>query len=551
MFRNNQKGSALIVSLLILVLLSFIGIAGVITSSRDMDISLNQKERNNAFYTAEAGLELAMALAKNNGQITTNDSLRDLINGYTSSLGNDTFNVTVIGVGQFKTLTSTGFASDGKAAVQVQVRRRLNPLNIWNNVMFAGTGQAGQGIQGNVSYHGSVHILGDGEPFTDANGNGKWDPDDAFTDTNGDGIWQPGEPLTSDPNGNGLWDPAELYVDDNGSGYYDDPLLATELATDFGGTAKMYNNYSGMNGTLSGRLPTLDMTIYNGENVYTLDAELRVKHGYVSLDGDATIGEEDVSGGSPAIKETFDGTYVNDGFSGNGGTDNVYSDNGYGDVYDLGNELSFPSLNLPYYDEGSGVTYNNYTDYLSSHALVISGDLTLKPGQTYSGGSNSYGSISMDANGNLSISGMVYVTGNIKIEAGSGGRKNDPIVFDGRGTLSSFGDTYINTHVLSKGLFPTDDVMGFLSNKNIYIGTGSGASQLNLMGAFFAQNKIVNEKQNQIAGTMVSNFFDVKNVPDFFQVPSLAENLPPGMPGGKTIYAYTYKKLAGTWRELY
>src|SRR3972149_2102694 len=103
MFRNNQKGSALIVSLLILVLLSFIGIAGVITSSRDMDISLNQKERNNAFYTAEAGLELAMALAKNNGQITTNDSLRDLINGYTSSLGNDTFNVTVIGVGQFKT----------------------------------------------------------------------------------------------------------------------------------------------------------------------------------------------------------------------------------------------------------------------------------------------------------------------------------------------------------------------------------------------------------------------------------------------------------------
>jgi len=551
MFRNNQKGSALIVSLLILVLLSFIGIAGVITSSRDMDISLNQKERNNAFYTAEAGLELAMALAKNNGQITTNDSLRDLINGYTSSLGNDTFNVTVIGVGQFKTLTSTGFASDGKAAVQVQVRRRLNPLNIWNNVMFAGTGQAGQGIQGNVSYHGSVHILGDGEPFTDANGNGKWDPDDAFTDTNGDGIWQPGEPLTSDPNGNGLWDPAELYVDDNGSGYYDDPLLATELATDFGGTAKMYNNYSGMNGTLSGRLPTLDMTIYNGENVYTLDAELRVKHGYVSLDGDATIGEEDVSGGSPAIKETFDGTYVNDGFSGNGGTDNVYSDNGYGDIYDLGNELSFPSLNLPYYDEGSGVTYPNYTTYLASHALVIPGDLTLTPGTTYSGGSNSYGSISMDANGNLSISGMVYVTGNIHIDAGSGGRKNDPIVFDGRGTLSSFGDTYINTHVLSKDLFPTDDVIGFLSNKNIYIGTGSGASQLNLMGAFFAQNKIVNEKQNQIAGTMVSNFFEIKNVPDFFQVPSLSENLPPGMPGGNTIYIYTYKKLPGTWRELY
>ncbi len=551
MLKNNQKGSALVISLLILILLSFIGIAGVITSSRDMDISLNQKERNNAFYTAEAGLELAMALAKNNGQIMDADSLRDLINGYSSSLGYDTFNVAVTGAGQYKTLTSTGYSSDGKAAVQVQVRRRRNPLNIWNNVMFAGSGESGKGIQGNVSYHGSVHILGDGEPFTDANANGKWDPDDAFTDVNGDGIWQPGEPLTNDANGNGLWDPAELYVDDNGSGSYDAPLLATELATDFSGTAKMYNNYSGMNGTLSGRIPNLDMTVFNGENVYTLDAELRVKHGYVSLDGTATIGDPDVSGGSPAIKETFDGTYVSDGFSGNGGTDNVYSDNGYSDLYDLGDQLSFPSLNLPFYDQSSGVTYPNYTTYLGSHAYVIAGDLTLKPGQTYGGGSNGYGSISLDANGNLSISGMVYVTGNIHIDAGDGGRKNDPIVFDGRGTLSSFGDTYINTHVLSKDRFPTEDVIGFLSNKNIYIGTGSGDAHLNLMGAFFAQNKIVNQKQNQIAGTMVSNFFDVKNVPDFFQVPSLTENLPPGMPGGATIYIFTYKKLTGTWRELF
>ncbi len=551
MLRNNQNGSALIASLLILILLSFIGIAGILTSSRDMDISQNLKERNNAFYTAEAGLELAMGLAKNNGQIMANDSMSDLINGYSSSLGYDTFRVVVTGVGQFKTLTSTGYASDGKASIEVQVRRKRNPLNIWNNVMFAGVGQQGKGIQGNVSYHGSVHILGDGEPFTDGNGNGKWDPADAYTDLNGDGLWEPGEPLTSDANGNGLWDPQELFTDDNGNGLYDDALLATELATDFSGTAQMYNNYSGMNATLSSRVPALDMTLYNGENVYTLDAELRVKHGYVSLDGTSGVGEQDVSGGSPAVKETFDGTYVSDGFGGNGGTANVYSDNGYSDLYDLGNELSFPSLNLPYYDGSSGVTYPDYTTYLASHAYVIAGDLTLKPGDTYTGGSNSYGSITLDNNGNLSISGIVYVTGNIHIEAGSGSKKSTPITYDGRGTLSSLGDMYINTHVLSKDQFPTNDVMGFLSNENMYIGTGSGASQLNLMGAFFAQNKIVNEKQNQIAGSMVSNFFACKNVPDFFQVPSLIDNLPPGMPGGGSTFTYTYKRLPGTWRELY
>lgn len=551
MLRNNQKGSALVVSLLILILLSFIGIAGVITSSRDMDISLNQKERNNAFYTAEAGLELAMGLAKYNGQITTNDSLRDLINGYSHSLGYDTFNVAVTGVGQYKTLTSSGFASDGKAAVQVQVRRRRFPLNIWNNVLFAGSGQQGHAIDGNVSYHGSVHILGDGEPFTDANGNGRWDPEDSYTDLNGNGSWQPGEPLTNDANGNGLWDPAEPYTDDNGNNAYDATLLATELAADFGGTAKMYNNYSGMNGVLSSRIPPLDMTVYNGENVYTLDAELRVQHGYVSLDGNATVGQPDTAGGSPPVKETFDGTYVTDGFGGNSGTNNVYSDNGYSEAYDIQEELSFPSMNVPYYDETSGITYNNYTDYLSSHAYVIRGDLTLKPGQTYTGGSNGYGSITLDAEGHLSISGIVYVTGNIHIDDGSGKYGGKAIIYDGRGTLSSFGDTYINTHVISKDQFPADDVMGFLSNKNIYIGTGNGASQLNLMGAFFAQNQIVNYKQNQIAGTMVSNYFNVKNVPDFFQIPTLTENLPPGMPGGGTKYIFTYKRLQGTWRELF
>ena len=35
-----------------------------------------------------------------------------------------------------------------------------------------------------------------------------------------------------------------------------------------------------------------------------------------NLDGTATIGEADVSGGSPSIKETMDGMYINDGYGG-------------------------------------------------------------------------------------------------------------------------------------------------------------------------------------------------------------------------------------------
>jgi hypothetical protein len=99
-------------------------------------------------------------------------------------------------------------------------------------------------------------------------------------------------------------------------------------------------------------------------------------------------------------------------------------------------------------------------------------------------------------------------------------------------------------------MFPADDVIGFVSANNLNIGTGSGDSHLNIMGALYAQEKISNAKQNQIAGAMVSSYFDIKNVPDLFHVPSLADNLPPGMPGGGTSYKYTYQIVPNSWREL-
>ncbi len=82
------------------------------------------------------------------------------------------------------------------------------------------------------------------------------------------------------------------------------------------------------------------------------------------------------------------------------------------------------------------------------------------------------------------------------------------------------------------------------------IGSGPGDAQLNIMGAFFARDMVNNNKQNQLAGAMVSNYFMIDNVPDLFHVPSLIDNLPPGMPGGLTINVYTYKVVSGTWREL-
>jgi hypothetical protein len=374
--------------------------------------------------------------------------------------------------------------------VQVTVKRKKSPLCIWDNIVFAGTGQAGGAIAGNVNLHGSVHILGD-------------------------------------------------------------DLNDGDMAIEMTGSGNIHNNYSGITATLSSRLPPLDTTTFNGEVLSTLDAELRAKKGRIDVSGVSHAGFPDASGGSPSIKETLDGAYVTDGYGGNKGESSVYSDNGTSEGYDLGDAMSLPDiLNDPYTDPSTGITYPTYMNYLNNNALVINGNLTLKPGVATASVSNGFGSISMDASGNLQISGIVYVTGDIDIKSGQGTYNHTPVIFDGVGTLVSEQDITVSTHVLSQGTFPTDDVLGFIAADDIGIGTGSGDAHLNIMGAFFAGDQITNKKQNQLAGAMVSNYFQIDNVPDLFHVPSIVDNLPPGMPGSETINVYTYSVVNGTWREL-
>ena len=61
MLRNNkilnEKGTALLVSLIMLLLLTLIGFAAVTTSNIEVQISGNQRVVNTAFYAFEAGIE--------------------------------------------------------------------------------------------------------------------------------------------------------------------------------------------------------------------------------------------------------------------------------------------------------------------------------------------------------------------------------------------------------------------------------------------------------------------------------------------------------------
>jgi hypothetical protein len=133
-------------------------------------------------------------------------------------------------------------------------------ISIWQNAIFAGTGQAGGLINGNVAIHGSVHLLGDD-------------------------------------------------LDEN------DEAVATIEVLEMSGTSLIHNNYDGIPADLEWRVPPLPQTMVNGELVDTLFANLRVKNGLVSLSGNSEIGQVNVAGND--IKELMDGVFVTDGWTGN------------------------------------------------------------------------------------------------------------------------------------------------------------------------------------------------------------------------------------------
>ncbi|MCA1901408.1 MAG: hypothetical protein LDL53_04215 [Candidatus Hydrogenedens sp.] len=405
-------------------------------------------------------------------------------------------------------------------------------VNVWRNAIFAGDGQVGNVINGNVSIHGSVHILGNN--------------------------LLPGNPAIT--------------------------------ALDLSGTALIHNNYQGVPGILQQRVPPLQTTLFDGETVETLNAKLRVKRGLVGLSGNSEVGEPHVRGNG--WKETMDGTYVNDGWTGNqtipdgarGIPKNVYSDNGFNELYDLGNRVNFPRLTDDWREpDGSKVmnpntgTWYSVQDYFSQVLLadpvipndgVFVGNLVLNAKGnkifwdattgTYLNGSlpaslppNDHDYIWFNPTTNvLRINGQIRIDGNLTFT----GQGNDRTInYSGRAALLVYGDVNIDSDLVTcnngdpnntANSYPVNNVIGIMSSNNMFIGN---TAQCDIMGAFYAQNMIKISKQTDIMGTIVASYFDMgSQVPNIYQVPALADNLPYGMIGN---YPITTLQQVG-WREL-
>ncbi|MHB1458359.1 MAG: hypothetical protein ACYC0V_15740 [Armatimonadota bacterium] len=549
--KRRNSGSALIVSLVVMFMIAVLGISYLTFASTNLMRADRDNRRLTAFYLADAGVEYELAAIANdveaNGggvvsaSIDSTSLLRDL------KPGNETSGTITVAADTASTGVIISTATYRGITEKIRVVVKIKGIGIWDNAIFGGVGQVGQAIKGNAKIRGSVHIIGEGDPFTDLNGNGKWDSAETYTDINGNNQYDSGEPIV-DRDGDNTWDPAEPYRDDNFNGAYDSPLTATDLASDLSGNANIGNNYSDMSpiwlDPLNPKVPLLVAQDVNGETVETLETEVRVKHGTVNLSGSGTAGDPNVAGND--IKERLDGMYVTDGYGGTAGTTNVFSDNGTTQGYDLGDKIKFPSLLEPYKDKNDNNTpYKTYEDYLLAKSMPITETNIITSSTSFSYTSpNGANSISWNkSTGVLSIKGIIRFPGNLDIA-----ENHTTIKYEGRGTLFVQGNVNVHGNLMPKTTFPTVDAIGVISKGDISLAAGEGESQIQAMGAWFAQKRILSGMQSEFAGTYVANYFDMgKQVPKIFQTPALSSNLPPGMPGSDVRIVVS---KAPSWRHL-
>lgn len=75
---SNQKGSVLVVAMLIMVLLSILGISAIRTATTEVRISANERLHKSAFYAAESGWQVAVGWLDGQYPMVTLDTGTDV-----------------------------------------------------------------------------------------------------------------------------------------------------------------------------------------------------------------------------------------------------------------------------------------------------------------------------------------------------------------------------------------------------------------------------------------------------------------------------------------
>lgn len=507
---QEEKGFSLLIIILLMVMMTFLGLSGIMTTNTDVQISANYYGSYRALNLAEAGLQRAMAdilwdlwqdqnLSNSNfyqsgssTPLTIFPASTSFYTVFSGSLGNGTYTVAFKNVGGSPNFSpneifvrSTGVTGNGSQKV-IESYLATENVNPWNNAIFANKNGGGVPINGNVNVGGSVHILGNGiNPCVPSN-----------PGTSNTAVYiQTGNIFNGHTNG--------------GSGNDIDSTLAT------------YINYTGWDKT-------------------NLNAKFRVQRGCVDMhNGSGTIGKSanPVKGIYIGNGNDANNDGINDDIIGgiNGGSgQNLYSNNRTKAAYDLGNKVTFPSIDVAWLDAHS---LNGAT----SCPATPGGYMEIKNDTLNFLCTNGTNSILWDkASQTLTVNGVIKLD-EIRIRT--------DIKYSGRGTLycsNSSKEVEIEGNILPVALasYPTVHVLGILAAGDVRF----NRSQLRAAGAFYSAKMITPQQQTEVAGTLVCDKFNLgSQVPKIWQVPTLSNNLPPGMPGSLPLWGFTSKR----WREVF
>ncbi len=565
---DNERGAALLISLIVTTILVVLGTHLVNTSLTDLQISESFRDGKAALYQAESGLQESIvdfaadpdwigalfnipcagkptlkqpfpgSFDINSHTVVANlDSSGNVVPGYTAfgnplSLHDGTYAheimlpPTPVAAGTFAVrVRSTGRSGTHTTTVQT-VRADLELArgggrSPWDNAVFAGGGELGRPISGNSRIHGAVHMIGDAGMPTDF----------AFSGS--------------------------------------------------GGVFNDYRNAADPNelDTYASKLPRPPLVDVGGETVMTLNASLRYEFGDVTVDGSANLGQANTLG--DRYKETLDGIYINGSLNDDATGVHVDAQGPYDQP-----SAFFPGLSTGFYpgsgDGGGGCpgsaspttsettretstkkrkkggsepssppAYRDHRAYLDSEAmtLAITSIDADTPAFKYADADGNY--IGWDPVAEeLWISGIVRVDGDLSIGSGP-----ETIAYRGTGTLYSTGTVNIAADIFPHGSYVVDalgnpgDNLGLIAN-TVILPDHDGRPHQRVIAAIYANDRVEIAKNVTVGGAVVSDFVDMgANNPSFYHVPVLAENLPPGMPDVRFDAAPQLSGLSNWYHE--
>jgi len=156
---ENEKGSVMVVALMVLVILTIIGIGANRTTTTDIQIAANQKFHKVAFYNADAGVYATPKLVSSAIDTGANPTGT----GFTYvDTGTDVFFKELMGYNSNDSTADLSFAMGGES-VEVDVQRdRTENLAGGGAEFAAGAEGIGSGSAGGFAIYYDLDSFGDG-----------------------------------------------------------------------------------------------------------------------------------------------------------------------------------------------------------------------------------------------------------------------------------------------------------------------------------------------------------------------------------------------------